>query len=661
MTHFGKLVLLVCFAIVAVAVKGQTATGKAYPTGNFLFCGKELPKKFSYLIEKQIDNQWKPVAELKTPVNAAECKMRLMSLPPVVASITKVDPVVSEFVWDRIQKPGSTLDSLFAYSVDPRYQFVAGTGWFDDDVKLPGTYKYRISSLSKSGETSLINEVSVAFPAPASDMKVQPLRYKLNPSGISLSYDVAGGKTIAGLKLFRSRYLQQSFKEVAPEMSFINQKGEMVALLTDNDVTNGLTYSYVAVPYDALGNEGIASDTVNVYFVSKPADIGMVTDFTVTPIPDRGGNLLKWSFRRSAYANVVEVYRSTTYNGTYKKIVSLGSQQTEYFDGLNISPAITYFYYIAINNGLGNSNPSARVPAILEGKRPNIIPPQDLTLAKKGNVVTLKFRRVGKDIRGYYAYRGDGYDAPLSQLPRMVLSTDSLVSYTDTLPASVNSSVYSYAVTSINTSYNISPLSNRVNTSYSGGRLPAPSNLDAKYRQGYVNVVWNNAADYNSAIIGYQLYRSVVSEEKETPEKLIAKVGFIANHFEDKDIVPGRSYIYRVRCITADTADVSSLSLPAGVYIPNDGIMTAGEVSAIAANDKMLLKWTLPLSEEIESVLVYRAEENEKASLMRTLPSTAENLEDTTVKKGVMYYYFIAIRYKNGLESKPTDAVSVKL
>jgi len=112
MTHFGKLVLLVCFAIVAVAVKGQTATGKAYPTGNFLFCGKELPKKFSYLIEKQIDNQWKPVAELKTPVNAAECKMRLMSLPPVVASITKVDPVVSEFVWDRIQKPGSTLDSL---------------------------------------------------------------------------------------------------------------------------------------------------------------------------------------------------------------------------------------------------------------------------------------------------------------------------------------------------------------------------------------------------------------------------------------------------------------------------------------------------------------------------------------------------------------------
>lgn len=640
----------------------QSFVSKAYSTGNFIFCGKEIPKNFSYLIEKQSGNEiWNSIAELKAPTNVAECKARIMFLPSSVAAVTQIQTAVTEFVWNRINKPNSTLDTLFAYGFDPRYQYVAGTAWFDEDVKKAGTYKYRISKLSKTGETSMLTEVSVTFPAKKMEAKAVPLRYKLNTSNITISYDVANNKDVVGLKLLRGNYLQKNFIEVSPEIMFTSEKGKMVSQLIDNDVTNGFTYSYVAIPYDGLGNFGSPSDTVNVYFVSKPADIGMVTDFTVTPNMEKAGNLLNWKYRKSAYVNLVEIFRSVSYNGLYKKIASLGANQTEYFDNSDVLPTVTYFYYIVINNGIGNSLPSARVPAILQGNKQNVIPPQDVTLTKKGNVVSLSFHRVGKDVRGYYVYRADGYDAELQQLPQMLLSMDNELTYNDTLPTSVNSSIYSYAVASVNTSYNISPMSKRVNTSYSGGRLPVPSILNGMYSNKKVKLIWNDVSSYNNTISSYQIFRKTILNNKvEKAEEIIANVGFSYNSYEDETVLPGRDYVYTIRCVASDSADVSSFSLAYSIFIPKDEIMVVGDISAVSAENKVLLRWTLPLVENIESVQIYRAAENEKEALIKILSSTTENFEDTTVQKGIMYYYFIVLKYKNGLESKPTDAVSAK-
>lgn len=653
----------ICLLVLSTAMLySQNSISKAYPTGNYIFCGTELPKTFSYLIEKQENNgQWKSVAQLKAPANLAECRARMMSLPASVASITQIEQAVIEFIWNKINKSSSTLDSLYAYSFDPRFQMLAGVGWFDDGIKQTGTYKYRVSQLSKTGARTLKNDVSVVFPAKQLQAKVVPLRFKINPSDVNISYDVGENKEIMGLKLFRSPYLQKDFKEISPKMMFTTQKDKMVAQLTDNSVTTGLTYSYVAVPYDGLGNLGIASDTVNVYFVSKPVDIGMITEFTATPTPEQKGNLLKWKYRKDVYVSSVDVYRSTSYNNNYIKIASLNAQQTEYFDGSFIEPAITYFYYLMINSGVGNSIPSARVPAILEGKNKNLIPPQDLTLTKKGNVVTLKFRRVGAGIRGYYAYRGDGYQAPLSQLPRMLLSTDSLLTYNDTLPVLSRSAVYSYAVASVNTSYNISPMSNRVSTTFSGGQLPVPTDLNGILQDKQVLLVWSDAAELNSAITGYEIYRKAnLNGKEEAPEKLLASTVFSKNNFEDKSVLPGRDYVYRVRCTTSDANDASSFSLPFSIYVLADAALPPNQVSAIAAEKKIMLRWTLPMVENIESVQLYRAPENGKETLLKTLDAKAENYDDTSAKKGTMYYYFVVIKYKNGLESKSTDAVSAK-
>jgi fibronectin type 3 domain-containing protein len=660
-----KRIILIGYALLVFLqiTDAQKYTSKSYSTGNFIFCGKELPKNFSWLIEKQDDKgKWISVAELQAPKNAAECRARLMSLPAVVSAVTEISRGMTDYIWEKIKNPAADLDSLYAQSADPRWQYIAGTGWFDDGIKTPGTYKYRISRLSPSRGKTPVSETSVTFPPDPSAAEAIPLRYKVSMGYIEISYELSDMDNTVGLKLQRSPYMKNEYREVPAENMFVQEKGKMVALVRDRDVSTGMIYSYVAVPYDGLGNAGRPAEPVNVYFVTKPADIGIVTDFTVTPQPDRGGNLLKWDYDHAAFVNAIEIYRSISYNDNYKRVASLPAGQSEYFDGSDLQPSITYYYYIVLNNGSGNSLPSARAPAILQGKKENVIPPQDLAASRYRNVVTLRFRRVGYDVHGYYVYRADGYTSELKQLPLMLHSTDSLLTYTDTLPVSSRSSVYSYAVASVNTSYNISPMSNRVSVSFSGGQMPVPDRLNALLENNAVNLVWSDVANLNPSITAYEIYRSTVSGDQEPgQELLLATVNFMTNSFTDKQIIPGKKYVYRVRCIASDTTDVSSFSLPYSVYIPSANALPPGEVSAIASSKLITLKWTLPVADDIQSVLVYRAAENGKESLLKTLDASSESFADDSAEKGKMYYYFIVIRYKNGLESRPTDAVSAKL
>jgi len=88
-----KRILFLLFLIVSVGVSAQPLKSKAYKTGNYIFCGTEIPRHFSYLVEKKGGNatEWTPVAELRSPKNEAECEAALLRLPGVMASLTTID------------------------------------------------------------------------------------------------------------------------------------------------------------------------------------------------------------------------------------------------------------------------------------------------------------------------------------------------------------------------------------------------------------------------------------------------------------------------------------------------------------------------------------------------------------------------------------------
>jgi len=659
----NRIITVLIIAIMSGGLSAQNLTGRAYKTGNYIFCGKDLPKHFSYLIEKKssTDTTWKTVAELKSPLNEAECKAAIMELPQAIASLTTVEDASIHLFWQRLQTV-LVSDSLYAYAFDPRYQSAAGIAWFDNNLKQPGDYHYRVSKLSKSGTKSRVSEGTISFPGNPFNGTLRAARFQLAGNAIDISYEVNDSLNTAGVILYRSLYKQNKFIEINPSLLFTKQKNRIVALVTDASVIKGLTYSYYAIPFDALGNRGRATDTLNIYNVSKQSDIGIITSFDATPITERQGVELKWNLKSNLNTTSIEVFRSLSYDGAYKNIASLPPSATHYFDASRLKPATTYYYYIAINNGYGNSLPSARTPAILKGNKRNFLPPQNLTISRKENVVSLTFHRLDRDTRGYYVYRADGYVAPLQQLPRILLSTDSIVKYNDTLPKTTTSAVYSYAVASENTSYNISPQTERVNVRYSGGMLPIPNKINAMLIQKAIFVTWENMSDVNSAVSGYKIFRkSDVNDLETEPERVIATTTNTNNNYTDTLLVDGRHYSYRVQSLGLDSTDVSSLSMPVGVLFPEILPLQPGLVSAIAANTKILLKWTLPADPSLSKIKIYRATENQMAELIKELPLSIETFEDTAAQPGTTYFYYIITVNKKGKESKPTDPVSAKL
>ena len=356
------------------------------------------------------------------------------------------------------------------------------------------------------------------------------------------------------------------------------------------------------------------------------------------------------------------MYRSQTYDGNYKKLISLTPKETTYFDDKDLTPSKASFYYILVNNGYGNSLPSARIPAILQGNKQNLFPPQNISATRNGKFVKLTFAKLEPDTRGYYIYRATGYKAALKQLQRMLLSNDSLLTYIDTLPENNLPEVYSYAVADINTSYNISPVSERVSVQTSGSNLPAPSGVTAIYRGNNVFVTWKDVSIINPSVTGYKLYRVEANDEgkeKGTPYIITETNG--ENLFTDTNISEGIRYHYYVQTVGLDTADVSSFSRSASILIPQQTTINPGIVTAIAAQNKIVIKWDLPADSSMKIIRIYRAVANQKASLLKDLPATVKQFEDTGIEVNIMYYYFITTVNGKNKESKPTNPVSAKV
>ena len=658
-----KKIITLSLLIISISVSAQSFKSKPYKTGNYIFCGNELPKHFSYLIERKSDaSEWTAVAKLNFPKNSVDCESSLLSLPNTISAITNVTKAQAEKIWKLSQK-ASLLDSLYAYAFDPRYQFALGCAWFDEGITKAGAYQYRIYRLSQSGEKLLVNEVKCTFPGNPYSGALRAVNFKLNTSSIAIIYNLSDSVNTAGVKIYRSLYKQNKFSEIPVTAIFTRFNGKISVQISDESASKGITYSYLAVAYDGLGNMGKqTTDTLNIYNMSKPSDIGIIDNFEATPNMEKRGVQLKWKLKNSLYVTSIEIFRSATYDGKYIKIASVGSYEFEYFDNNKITPATAYYYYIVINSGYGTSLPSARVPAILKGNKQNFFPPQNLTASRNSNIVTLSFKRLGNDIHSYYIYRANGYVDELHLLPRMLISKDTMLTYNDTLPLTSIPAVYSYAVASVNTSYNISPITERVNIKYSGGMLPIPSKVNVMMQNKSILLVWNNVSEDNAAVSAYQVFRTVTDENgKSEALKSIAQCSYEQNHFTDTAIVAGMHYRYSIRCIGLDKSDTSSLSASVGITVAEQLPLQPGSLSALASEKKILLQWDIPSDNSINAYRIYRAVAGEKPTILKELPSDTNQYEDSSVKSTQTYFYYIVSVNNSGKEGRPTDEVSAKL
>ena len=640
-------------------LSAQSPSGKAYPNGIYIFCGREIPRTFSYLVEKKdAGGNWVQAAELRAPQNAAALKANLLNLPACFRSTMPLPFDQSDFLYTQ-QSKSFTTDSLSVYAYDPKILAAIGCGWFDDGLAPNQTCQYRISRVTRAG-TVVLGEVSQRFPENNYRGSLEILQFTPGDDVITLYYGLSDTTATHNLRLYRGRFLENNYREVPSSTGYSSLDGRRVAVVHDESVSKGMAYSYVAIPYDYLGNPGTPSDTVNVYNLTKMADIGFASNFSAVADKGKGGVTLKWNIKSDLYVQSYELYRSKDYDTDYERIAALPAGTSTYFDG-DVDPAEAYFYFVVMNNGFGNSLPSARVPVILEGSLPNILPPQDLVASLRGNVVELTFQSIEPDIRSYQIFRGEGYTGELS-LIASIHAEDSSGSFTDTLALSVNPQTYTYAVADVNSSNSISPMSDRVSIQYSGGRLPIPSRVQAQLRDNGILVIWDDVAQQNAFVVGYNVLRSTVDNAGKTIEEpqIVATTLFSQNAYTDTLLIPGTHYRYVVESVGIDD-EKSSQSLHVGVIVPQKLPLPPGQVSAIAGSDRITLRWDNPIDPDIKNVRIYRATLNAKAALLKELPANQESFEDRTAKKGIHYFYYVVTVNNRGEESKPDEPVSARV
>jgi len=505
-----------------------------------------------------------------------------------------------------------------------------------------------------------LGEVSQRFPENDYQGTLEIVQFTPGDNVITLYYGLSNAASIYNLKLYRSRLRENDYREIPSSAAYTNLNGQTVAVVSDETVSKGMAYSYVAVPYDFLGNRGTPSDTINIYNLTKIADIGFASELRAIVDKGKRGVTLTWKIATDFYVQNYELYRSKDYDIGYDCVATLPAGTTTYFDS-DVDPAEAYYYFVVMNNGFGASVPSARTPVILEGSKPNILPPQDLVATLQENRVTLTFNNIEPDTRGYMIFRGEGYTGELSLIASFDAS-DSEVSFTDTLALSAMPQTFSYSVADVNTSYNISPMSERVSIQYSGGMLPVPIIMEAQFRGDNIFVVWDDATQRNPYVMAYNVWRSAVNNEGieiEEP-KIVATLPFLENSYNDTLLVPGILYRYALESLDVN-GEKSSQSLHAGVSVPSQLPLPPGQVSAMAASDRILLRWDTPIDPSVRNIRVYRAELNREAALLKELPTDQSTFEDRTAKKGVQYFYYVMTVNERGEESKPDDPVSARM
>ena len=652
---FGSLL----FTHFSMAQGLQTTAATQYI---YVFCGKELPKNFDYVIEKRSlpDTSWQMVAQTSYPGNESGIKGMLLDAPPAISLNILNDETIGRL--QRIGSHSQTLDSLRSFANNPMTAYAFGCAWWDTALDKQGSYEYRISKKSRqTGTLEMVKKETVRFPAKASATTIAPLEMQLNEDNVVLAYSYPEAYRIAGIKLYRSLYRQNDFKEIPATILFTTSKQQPILTAIDKTVTPKTAYSYYAVPYDVYGTEGDTSATISLYNVAKPQAVALVNKLEAVSNDKEQAIQLRWTINNTSNLISVDIFRCDKKDGVFKKLASVSPSDTLYNDH-DVLPVTTYFYTLVANGFYGKSNPSARVAGMLKAHGENLFPPQHVRAVAHGNVVQLSWTQTETDTRAYYLYRCNGYHGALTKTHNIILSRDSLVSVTDTLPASTNSAIYSYAVADENTSYAISPLSERVSVSVTTSMLLAtPQELQTRYTEKAVQLFWKTAN--TNSILGYDMYRTATDEGGHVgkQEKINGTIiPAISNSYTDTSVIDGWHYLYAVRAIGFDTTQTSSFSPAASITLAANLPATPQQVTALQTEKGILLQWNKIIDPSLKKIKLYRAEKDQSPQLIAETEAGTQQYTDSTISRGTTYFYLLSSVNNQGKESKLSEAIGIR-
>lgn len=396
---------------------------------------------------------------------------------------------------------------------------------------------------------------------------------------------------------------------------------------TDTVSSDNVTYSYKVQAYQVYNNRqgvGTASEEKKGMTIAVPQGIRVASlDET----------LLEISWGKVSGASYYEIYRSTSENGTYKKVADTASGSENVYEDETVKKGKAYFYKIQT---VGTDGENAIYSGLSGAAGGKTIARTTITSVKSVNEKTLQisWKKIA-DAYGYQVKRSNKKDGTYKVIKQ--ITSGSTVSYKDTKRKP--GKTYYYTVEVLNKTGETIGYSG--DSAVKSGKTAPLTTIEAvtSNEDGQLEIVWEEVED----AYGYIVKRST---KKNSDYKKLATVKNDTSYI-DEEVKEGTTYYYKIETINK----VGGVRGYSGDCEAVSGkLLQTAEINALKAVDSKTIRLGWKAVSGVSGYSVYRStKKNGTYDKIATVKGKGNvSYDDKTVKTGKTYYYKVQTYKKNG-------------
>ncbi len=537
-------------------------------------------------------------------------------------------------IWTTLKQNPMIEDYGFD-AINPDFLTAMGAGYYDTEVNFDLEYQYKVEYLDS--QNNVVKESYSKFISPSEEPNISKPKYdELIKSDSSAIITWNANKIADEESFFVDLFYQVNGEADFNVIKNIALKRESEENYVYQTVLSPLKkenyYRVYIKPKNFLDRYGPSSDTTEFFFV----DYNQLELMGKAAAVDSSiGIYLSWEkIEQKPYYLGIEIERSTDLVSGYSVLDTVSISQTEYYDK-KVEDKQTYYYRFTPLLTEDTDLPfQANASATYTGENNNLMPPYNLTVSKKTDVVSLSWNSEN-DPFGYNVYRSVNFQED----GEIVASNLKEKSYVDSISILTQGRDYVYYVTSINEDNIESPASNKVSIKTTDDNPPPVIKELTGYAEEYrIRLTWEDLRKDYTKLAGYNVYRK---SSKGKDFQKINKELVEPNFFDDESVEQGEKYTYYVSAVNFDNLESSS-SNKAAFSIKEPILAAPQSINARSTSEGIEISWSNVLDDRITAYKIYRQSEGDQQQVeIGVVKARKSSFVDSSVSEGKLYHYSI--------------------
>lgn len=338
---------------------------------------------------------------------------------------------------------------------------------------------------------------------------------------------VSNTRTAAGIKVSWGKVTGASkyelWKRVGTSGTWKKIKTTTSLSYTDKDIAYGKTYYYRV---KALGTSHELS-TASAYSSNSSRKVSSIPKPTTINAKTASSTSIKITWSRVYPAKGYEIYRSTSLNGTYKKIATVSGGATLSYKNTGLKTGTKYYYKVRAISGTTKGSFSSKDYAT-----PTLLAPNVVSASATKSTITVKWEKVS-GASGYYVYRKSSSSGSWTKIA--TVKGSSTIAYKDT----GRSGKYYYSVKAYKSLDGKKITGNRSATLIARTLKATTISVDRYNNTFAQQVTWSKV----TGATGYQVYKKVGDNGSWTRVATTSKLSY------NTEVPHGKWHYWKVRPI----------------------------------------------------------------------------------------------------------------